>query len=355
MPHLTERFNWVAKLARFTLVGSIAFMGLLVVTTIFVLLVKSVDSEQVTSLSHIIPASITHIDVLLIILAEALLIAVLFVTNGLIRVMLAKSNSLAEINNRLDHVELLLGDSLATQKSILDLSSLSNKAKSLIYSEREIEAFRERIHDHIMRQDYKSAELMANQIRDEFGYIEESDRLKAEIEQTRRSTLDEKIDGAIQRIQSIIDICDWARALREAQRMMTVFPDNDKIAALPDRISTARSQHKRKLLQLYGEAVRKNDVDQGVALLKELDAYLSPQEAAALEESARGVFRERLHQMGVQFAIKVNDQQWTQAVETAEEIVREFPNSRMAHEVRQKLDALKTRATENDDSSNTLG
>ena len=84
------------------------------------------------------------------------------------------------------------------------------------------------------------------------------------------------------------------------------------------------------MLQSYGEAVRKKDVDRSIELLHELDIYLTPQEAAALQESARGVFRAKLHQMGVQFAICVTDERWSEAIRAGEDIVREFPNPRMA-------------------------
>ena len=37
-------------------------------------------------------------------------------------------------------------------------------------------------------------------------------------------------------------------------------------------------------------------------------------EAAALEESARGVFRARLHKMGVQFSLFVTEKAWNKAL-----------------------------------------
>jgi hypothetical protein len=145
-------------------------------------------------------------------------------------------------------------------------------------------------------------------------------------------------------VQAIIDRRDWARALREAQRAIRIFPNDPKVALLVDRVHNARSQHKSELLKRYGEAVKKNDVDGGIELLKELDQYLTPQEGAALQESARGVFRAKLHNLGVQFAISVTEQRWVDAVATGEQIIQEYPNSRMAHEVREKLDALRLRA-----------
>ena len=89
------------------------------------------------------------------------------------------------------------------------------------------------------------------------------------------------------------------------------------------------------------EAVRVNDVERSIELLKELDKYLTPQEGAALAESARDVFKKKLHNLGVQFAIAVADQNWSFAVATGEEIVKEYPNSRMAREVHEKLELLR--------------
>jgi hypothetical protein len=145
-------------------------------------------------------------------------------------------------------------------------------------------------------------------------------------------------------VDEIIARADWARATREAARMRSAFPTNSKIAALPQRIETARMKHKRDLLQAYGEAVRKNDVDASIELLKELDRYLSPQEGAALQDSARGVFKAHLHNLGVQFAIRVAETQWKEAITVGGEIIKEFPNSRMAHEVRSKMEQLRQRA-----------
>ncbi|MDP7290076.1 MAG: hypothetical protein QGH94_18990, partial [Phycisphaerae bacterium] len=201
----------------------------------------------------------------------------------------------------------------------------------------------EAVHHDLMRQQYASAEAMIDSIENDLGYTEEAQRLRQEVVQSRDATIDEKIDAAINRIMSLLDEQQWIRAGRETSRILKLFPENEKIAALPSRIVDAKTAYKKRLLQEYGEAVRKNDIDRGMELLRELDRYLTPEEGAALQESARGVFKARLRQLGVQFAISVNDQKWEEAVSAGEEIIREFPNSRMAQEVRGKLDAMKAK------------
>jgi hypothetical protein len=195
-----------------------------------------------------------------------------------------------------------------------------------------------------MRQDYQTANAIIDSAERNFGYVDEAKRLREEVEASRNESLDEKIDAAIERIKQIILEKDWARAIREAHRLIRLFPDREKVTHLPKRIEAARTSHKRELLQAYGEAVSRNDVDAGIGLLRQLDAYLTPQEAAALEESARGVFRAKLHNMGVEFALRVTEQQWDKALATGREIIDEFPNSRMAQEVREKLPQLRSRA-----------
>lgn len=246
--------------------------------------------------------------------------------------------------HHIERLESLLEDIARSARKQVELTALSDQSKSLLFRDREIEAFRETIHEDLMRQDYRSAQALIDTIENRLGYVEEAARLRAEVEASQKATLQEKIDQAISRVKKTLEQKDWPRALREAKRLVRLFPHNNEIAALPGQVEAARVGHKRDLLESYGDAVRKNDVDRGIEMLKELDTYLTPQEAAALEESARGVFRAKLQHLGVQFALRVTEGQWSDAIVVGEEIVREFPNSRMAQEVRQKMDSLKAKA-----------
>ena len=69
--------------------------------------------------------------------------------------------------------------------------------------------------------------------------------------------------------------------------------------------------------------------------------YLTPNEALALQEAAKDVFRTKLHNLGVQFAMAVSDKQWSNALEIGQQIMRDFPNSRMSGEIREKLHVLR--------------
>jgi len=334
MPDETGRFQWVVTLARIAMFGMLVLLALALTATGAMIVITALEPGHWFTLAQWI----------LLIVAELIAIVAAFVGYGLVRILAGTVRAGDSAAARLSRVETLLVDQAESAKKLIDIAGLSDQAKSLLFREREIEAFREIVQEDVMRQDYQTAEALIDTVEKRLGYADEAARLRDELSESKKATLDEKIDAAVGRIQSFIDRCQWAQATRAAERIMRLFPDNPKIASLPERIESGRAAHKRDVLQQYDEAVRKNDVDEGIKLLKELDLYLTPQEAAAYKESARGVFKARLHQLGVQFAIRVADQQWDEAIRAGQDIIREFPNSRMAEEVREKMDVLRSYA-----------
>lgn len=339
MAEQTGRFGWVSRLAQTALIVTLI--------TLLAALAVNVANTVLQGQAHDKAALIMNaISSFATILGFGVLALWAVVAYGVVLVLVSGQGEVVNAAASAVRLETLLEAEVNSQKKLIDLATLSDDAKSLIYREREVEAFGETFHDMVLRQDYKGAKALVDSIETKFGYAGEAANLRAEMETTQKATLEEKITAGVDRIKQIIQDHNWARATRETQRLVRLFPGNPKIASLPAQLESARSQHKRSLLQEYGEAVKKNDVDRGIELLKQLDRYLSPQEAAALEESARGVFKAKLHNLGVQFAINVTDRQWAAAIATGNEIIREFPNTRMTHEVRQKMDQLKAKAAE---------
>lgn len=262
-----------------------------------------------------------------------------------IRTLLASRSKLDASVDRMDQMETSLHELSEQLGTLIGMSQLSDQAKSLLYHENELNAMRECIHALHLKQDNQSIALLLQRMETDMGLVEEAERLRNELDSLKQASLDEKIDAAINRIDEILESHDWARSRREVQRLTAIFPTHEKIISLPQRVTTAWNAHKGQLLRDYGQAVRVNDIEQSIELLRALDKYLTPQEAAALAESARGVFRGKLHNLGVQFAIAINEQQWEKAIETGRQIMSEFPNSRMAREVREKQEVLKAYAS----------
>jgi hypothetical protein len=107
-----------------------------------------------------------------------------------------------------------------------------------------------------------------------------------------------------------------------------------------------KQERKKILLTTWDDAVKRQDTDRSLEILRELDLYLTPNEGLALQEAARDVFRNKLHNLGVQFSLAVSEKRWSKAVETGRQITHDFPNSRMAEEIREKWDVLKQKVAQ---------
>ena len=56
------------------------------------------------------------------------------------------------------------------------------------------------------------------------------------------------------------------------------------------------------------------------------------------------MFKKKLQQLGVQFALHTHDKNHIEALRIAHQIIEEFPNSRMAAELTERMDILTERA-----------
>jgi tetratricopeptide (TPR) repeat protein len=145
-------------------------------------------------------------------------------------------------------------------------------------------------------------------------------------------------------IQSHFDSYEWDRAKNEIERLLNALPDDSRVLSLLDHMKALQEQHKQDLLKSWDEAVRRADTDHAIDILKELDQYLSPAEAQTLQSTARTVFKEKLLQLGIQFRFAVTERRWQDALDSGMDIIHEYPNARMANEVREALDILRQRA-----------
>ena len=69
-----------------------------------------------------------------------------------------------------------------------------------------------------------------------------------------------------------------------------------------------------------------------------------PRFAEQFREVARGVIGKARDNLGVRFKLLVQDKSWGEALVVGEQIIENFPNSRMAGEVREMLDTLRERS-----------
>ncbi len=245
------------------------------------------------------------------------------------------------------HRDQLIGALEAQSKAIeqlRDIATLSDAAKQVAYRAKDLEALRTAIREDLGRGDFEAATMLVNEMERRFGYALEADKLREQINTGSRAAIDLRIADTVEHVELLLTRREWTDANRECDRLLRLFPTHPESRRLPEKIAVARDGHKRELLKRWKEAVAKDDVDLSLELLRELDPYLSSAEAEAFKESARDVFRKKLQQLGVQFALHVHDKSWLEALRIGRSIIEEFPNTRFAAEVRERLPILQEKA-----------
>ncbi len=224
------------------------------------------------------------------------------------------------------------------QQVALDLIAenvqLSDAAKSLAHREKERKTLREAIREDITREDWDAAYSLIDQMANRYGYRDEADRLRTEIQQSHRDAVESRVNILIQQFEGLLAGFDWERGRAEVKRLLTLFPQHERVLALPDRLEACFRARKEALKKQLMEAAERKEVDRSVELVKELDTYLSPQEASELVGVVRTVFRDRLDNLTVQFEFAIHERKWLEAIEVARLIIHEYPNTRRAQELR---------------------
>ena len=223
---------------------------------------------------------------------------------------------------------------------------LSDRAKVVAFREKDREALRRAIHEEIANKDYEAALALADDMERVFGYKAEAEQFRQDISLKRNEVARRQIHEAVTMIEGCCRDEEWADAQREAERIARIYPTDEQARELPTQVENRRLAHKRQLLEILADAKRRNDIDGGVEILKRLDRYLTPAEAASMQEDARAMFRAKLHNLGEHFTSAVREGRNAEAIRIGEHIMQDFPNSRMAEEVREVLPALQQRAAE---------
>ena len=257
----------------------------------------------------------------------------------------------AGLAHQLDQLKQV-SDALERQATVLqsieENTRISDAAKSLAHRDQELDALRAAIREDIRQRRWEAALALIDEMEQRHGFREEAEQIRDELDDARNRAIEAKLDEAIGLIETHFDEHEWGRAEFELNRLLRAVPDDSRVSRLRDRMEMLKKEHKTELLKAWDVAVERNDTDHAIDVLRELDQYLSTAEAESLQQAARSVFKEKLLQLGVQFRFAVTERRWQDALNCGLELVREFPNARMATEVREALDTLRDRARSGD-------
>ena len=236
-----------------------------------------------------------------------------------------------------DRAEVLL-------EQILSRLQQSELERRVIDREHDREHLRRAILADIGRGDFEGGLALVDEMADQFGYREEAEQYRQQILDARSRKQENVLDEAIAKVDRHCLSYNWEGAHREVDRLLRLYPEVARVQQLPMRLDAARYNHKQQLEREFLAASEAGNVDTAMNLLKELDLYLSPEEAENYVEVARGVVGQARENLGVRFKMAVTDRDWIAALRVGDQIIREFPNTKMADEVRQMMDMLRERA-----------
>lgn len=236
------------------------------------------------------------------------------------------------------------GDLLTQLQIISDRMLLSDTAKRIAYRQEDVNALREAIRDDIAKKDFDAAMVLVQEMSQTFGYREEAEEFREQIVAARSTVIDARISVLLQRLDQIIAAHDFPQAMADALKIKRIYPDNERVKDLDQTVAKAQEDYKHQLEREFLAAAQKDDVDGAIELLKQLDVYLTEREGEPFREIARGVIGKKRDNLGVQYKMAIQDKEWSKAMRVGEQIIRDFPNSRMAQEARDYMDALRERA-----------
>lgn len=222
---------------------------------------------------------------------------------------------------------------------------LSDDARRVLNRRKERELLCKAIDEDIRLEDWDAGLVLVRELAERFGYRVEAEELRSKIDAARSHTMHRDVNDAIAKLNSLIESHQWTQAMTEAARISRVFHDAPAVDGLRHRVETAREHYKVDIERQFLHAAQEDRIDQAMELLKEMDHYLSEHEAEQFQEVARGVIGKARENLGVQFKLAVSDKAWDRAADVGQRIIEEFPNSRMATEVRTMIDSIRKRAS----------
>lgn len=231
-----------------------------------------------------------------------------------------------------------------SMERLIEHGSLSDEARRVLYRRHDRDLLRKAIQEDIAAEDWDAAMVLVKELAERFGYRSDAEEFRAMIEQARFDTVQRKVTEAIAHLDDLIVSRRWDQAATEAARIGRLYPDSPRVEGLRHRVEQARLLYKTDLERRFLLAAEEDRIDEAMEMLRELDAYLTEDEAGPYREVARGVIGKARDNLGVQFKLAVQDRRWDRAAQLGEQIIDQFPNSRMAQEVRGLLDSIRARS-----------
>jgi hypothetical protein len=249
-------------------------------------------------------------------------------------------DELKETNAKLEKIAEALEENRSVLARIDQSVRLSEEAGTIASGDADKRSLREAVLGKLQRQDVEAPQKIIDGIANRAGHKELAEQLGAEVSTHGDTEAQEQIREVISRIEKLFENYEWAKASAEIEGLVKTYPKSEEAKTMRQKLLDKMGERKKLLLTAWDDAVQRRATDRSLEILRELDQYLTPNEGLALQEAAKDVFKTKLHNLGVKFSLAVSGKHWAKALEIGRQITRDFPNSKMAGEIREKLDVL---------------
>jgi len=234
--------------------------------------------------------------------------------------------------------------------SILEAMQMSENAKRILFRDRELQLLRKTVQDDIAQGDFHAALVLCDQMANVFGAVEEAEQMRTQVQQIIHRHHEDRIRNEMKQLDTLLKTHKWVEAYQYAARLRRLFPESPLLHGLEQAIADARTEYGRNIEVSFLQAANNDDIDSAMALLRELDAYLTPEDARKYKDIASTVVTTYRESLGAKFKMAMSDHRWQDAIEFGEELTRHFPNTKMAEEAHDMLETIHIRLVEDETS-----
>jgi hypothetical protein len=235
--------------------------------------------------------------------------------------------------------------------AILEAVQMSENAKRVLFRDRELSILRNTVQSDLAQGEFHSALVLCDQMASVFGAVEEAETLRSKVQTIIHEHHDARIREEIGNLQNLLGQHRWVDAYQFAAKLRRLFPESPRLHAIEQHIADVRSQYRLELEAKFLQSAELENVEEAMKLLRELDGYLTPDEARRFRDTATDVIVKYRDSLGARFKMAVSDHRWQEAIEFGEVIIKQFPNTKMAEEVNTMLETIRIRVTEDETSS----
>jgi len=254
------------------------------------------------------------------------------------------ASPISDLKSDLDRIRTKLKTLNESIDTLNENTVLSDDARRVLNRRKERDLLCRAIEEDIASRDWDAGLVLVRELAERFGYRVIAEEFRSKIESARSQTVHIEVRESITRLDLMIAAQQWEEAMNEAARISRVYHDSPLVEGLRHRVEAAKERYKVDIERKFLHAAQEDRIDQAMELLVEMDQYLTESEGEQFREVARGVIGKARDNLGVQFKLAVNDKAWDLAADVGQRIIEDFPNSRMADEIRTMIDSIRQRS-----------